>query len=189
MENIKSSLSEIKAQLDAIEVRHLVEKIRGHMESGSSAPSQRLDNALKTRVTRWNALLTKCLGADACLITSSLNGESRYKATLRWRVLRYTMISVSIATTWLSWMSLSLYSRVNIQRVVSVYSLPVEACHMNDVLLMRELLSTGNAYPNDITTENQTLLYVCANLVPLWECSHSFSCRFATAPLISHGSY
>src|SRR5450756_2115957 len=93
-----------------------------------------------------------------------------------------------IATTWPSWMSLSLYSRVNIQRVVSSHSLAVEACHRNAVLLMRELLSTGNTCPNDTTAENHTLLYVCALLVPLWKHSHGFSCRFATAPLILHGS-
>jgi hypothetical protein len=188
MENIKSSLSEIKDQLDAIEVRHLQEKIRRHMESGSPTPSQWQDNALKTRVARWDTPLSKYLGADACLITSNLNGESRYKAILRWRVLRYIMVSASIATTWLSWMSLSLYSRIKIQHVISAHSLAVEACHMNDVLLMRELLSTGNTCPNDITAESHTLLYVCAYLVPLWKHSHGFSCRFATAPLISHGS-
>jgi hypothetical protein len=163
MEKIKSSLSEIKDQLEAMRVRHFEEKIRARIEPNSSASSQRHANALKTRVTRWNTPLSNYLGAGACLIISKVNGESRYKAFLRWRTLCSIVLNGSISSACPSWLSWPLYSRFTFQHVVSVHSLAVEACGRNDLLLMRELLSTGNAHPNDTTTENHTLLHVCAH--------------------------
>jgi hypothetical protein len=166
MEKIKASLSEINDQLEVMRQQHFEEKMRAHIESVSMnllASPRRHDQAWKTKVTRWNTPLGNYLGADASLISYKASGENRYKAFLRWRVLRSTVLSSSIASTWPSWLSWSLYSRFDFQNILPVDSIAVEACCRNDVPLVREVLSSGKARPNDKTTENHTLLHVCAH--------------------------
>jgi hypothetical protein len=152
--------------------QHLDDRIRSHKDSisvNSTSSSRRHDRTSKTRVARWNTPMSNFLGADACLISSTVDGETRYKIFLRWRSSPSIALSGDIASVWSSWLNWSLSTRFKIQNVVSVDSPAVDACRRNDVPLMRELLSSGNTRPNDITTENHTLLYVCAHHCSLME--------------------
>jgi hypothetical protein len=167
--------------------QHLDDRIRAHKDSisvNSTSSFRRHDRTSKTRVARWNTPMSNFLGADACLITSTVDGETRYKVFLRWRSLPSIALSGDIASVWSSWLNWSLSTRFKIQNVVSVDSPAVDACRRNDVPLMRELLSSGNTRPNDITTENHTLLYVCAHPCSLRKHSHGFSWQFASMPMI-----
>lgn len=139
------------------------EKVWAHMCSPCVHPSasfRKPDPEFENKITRWSSRLSNYLGADACLIKSKVSGESRCKALLRWHAFSSTMFSGSISSAWSSWLSWSLYPRLTLQSILPTDSPAVEACCKNDVLLMRELLSSGNVRANDITEENRTLLLV-----------------------------
>jgi len=142
------------------------EKLCAYMNPAEVYPTdslQRPQPALETRITRWNSQLSNYLVADAFLIKSKVNGESRFKALLRWHALSSTILSGSLSIAWSSWMSWSLNPRFTLQNIIAAESPAVEACCRSDVPLMRELLSSGNIRPNDITEDNRTLLHVSAH--------------------------
>ena len=139
-------------------------KLRGYLQSAAviSDSPRKFDKTCGTLIKQWNTPMSKYLGANACLIVSNLKGGNKYDVFLRWHLFFSQVLNCRIMTAWPTWPSLSIYPSFKIQNEVAMDSMIVEACCRDDVTLIKELLSSGKAHSNDTTTENHTLLYVCA---------------------------
>ena len=126
----------------------------------SSSIPQKYEETLEIMVKQWNTPLSNCLGTAACMILSKVKGSSRCNIFLRWHVSPSMILSGSLASAWSSLLNLSLQTHLRVQNVIPVDSPLVEACHRNNVQLIREYLLSGKLHPNDTTVENHTLLHV-----------------------------
>lgn len=162
MEQIKANMFNMKQDLKMMKERN-AETSQAYIESIPmipSVPSQMYEKAVQTTVKKWSMSFANRLGVAACIILSKVEGQSQCNIFLRWHALPTTVLSGSLASTWPSWLNLSLQPRLSVQHIIPVDSPLVDACLGNDAQLIRDHLSSGKAHPNDTTVENHTLLHV-----------------------------
>jgi hypothetical protein len=125
------------------------------------ASSQRCEPITEARVAQWNTRISEYLGVNVYWIVSKVEGKNRYNVFLRWPTIWSRVLNGRIISSWPSWPSLSIYPSFKVQNIIQTDSLIVRACRRNDLQSIQELFSSGRAHPNDTTSENRTLLYVC----------------------------
>jgi hypothetical protein len=123
-----------------------------------AAPPQQRSHMSETNIRHW---MSSYLGISIDLIVSQVDGRNVHNIIVRCPLSSSKVLKSKIQTSWAPWPSLWMYPFIRIQNVIPSTSSIVEACQQGDTMRIKELMSSGNAHPNDTTADKKTLLHVC----------------------------
>lgn len=121
-------------------------------------PPQQRNNLSETRVHRWRSCY---FGMNVDLVVSQFDGQNLHNVILRCLISSNKVLKGRIQTLRPPWPSLLIYPCFGIQNIVPSDSSIVEACRQGSTAGIKELISSGQAHPNDTTVDKITVLHVC----------------------------
>ena len=121
-------------------------------------PPQQRNYLSETRVHQW---MSSYLGINIDLIVSRVDGQIVNNVILRCPISSTKVLKGRIQSFPPPWPSLLMYPRLRIQNVIPSNSTIAKACQQGNTELIKELIFSGMAHPNDSTVDKISVLHVC----------------------------
>ncbi|KAF4624313.1 hypothetical protein G7Y89_g13859 [Cudoniella acicularis] len=153
----QSSIMELKEGLAAVEERRSYEE-KAHSVKPVPvviSPQQR-NHSPETRVCQW---MSSYFGINVDLIASKVDGQNLHSVILRCPISSTKVLKGRFQSFWPPWPSNLIYTYLRVQNVIPYDSRTVEACQEGNAALIKELLLSRKAHPNDSTVDKRTLLH------------------------------
>ncbi|KAG4429660.1 hypothetical protein IFR05_014864 [Cadophora sp. M221] len=125
-----------------------------------STPTQLGNKKLVATVQQLNVRIGDYLGFKGSLTTFIVKDILKYCVIWRIPVLGSTLLRGQLSIWSNFWFCPYISPSIKIQRVVDEEMPILDACRRGDISVIRGLLQTRKAHPNDTTSDNLTLLYL-----------------------------